>query len=602
MKFCFVKQEVYQDLYIADNSMSPIDILFSSMMRVGPFSLINDLNADFFIIKEENTEECQIYNHFLKGFGGNYNLLKTQTLNTIPGNQFFIPGSDKPNGFFSVNQSDIDWNLYDIVISINFSIPTNIIKNYPNTLWCYLIGENNLHLLNEPKYSYDIALNQDINISTVDYESKIVQFPYTFLSKDTLYKSMNSFLQDSNKNAIYVEINSCRGRPVSSYPNIFDKVSSKFNLPILLHDQNIKQNLINLYNSKYFIKFGGRSIRGNSVIEAISSSTLVLMDPTQTGYGFLISDECTIKNEQDIINKLEYFQNDITKYADAVKYQKTLLDKFCFQQPIDHIFYQWYKKMNTAIVFVSNLAYFGNFNNSLMQLIKTGKYTGKIILLAADDLYNTHYLNDNQNIKLYNIEVIHFPDIKTIMKKDTVNKLIKHLGEGGKKNYNWCFGCFNKFYLFHTYFKQYKYILYLDTGIKIYRPIYEMFNLVKHNTILAHHDDYPKYHYDLAAKIRDIEPYKTNLRNEFDLDTKKYFQTTAMLYDTSIIQDSTIDNIINIIDKYPISHNGDQEYISLYFHQVTKQMQQITIKKNDNEYYYDYYQRQGVGRYCITKL
>ena len=80
-------------------------------------------------------------------------LSTTQTLNTIPGNQFFKPGSDKPNGYFSVNASDIDWNLYDIVISINFSIPTNIVKKYPNILWCYLIGENNLHLLNEPKYS-----------------------------------------------------------------------------------------------------------------------------------------------------------------------------------------------------------------------------------------------------------------------------------------------------------------------------------------------------------------------------------------------------------------------------------------------------------------
>ena len=75
-----------------------------------------------------------------------------------------------------------------------------------------------------------------------------------------------------------------------------------------------------------------------------------------------------------------------------------------------------------------------------------------------------------------------------------------------------------------------------------------------------------------------------------------------MLYDTSIIENSTVNNIINIVDKYPISHNGDQEYISLYFHQITKQMLQFTINKNDNEYYYDYYQRHGVGRYCITKL
>lgn len=602
MKFCFVKQDVYQDLYIADNSMSYIDILFSSMMRVGPFSLINDLHADFFIIKEENTEECQIYNHFLKGFGGNYALLKTQTLNTIPGNTFFQPGSDKPNGHFAVNASAIDWNLYDIVISMNFSIPSNIIKNYPNVLWCYFIGENNLHLINEPKYKYDIALNQDIDINGSDYESKTISFPYTFLSKDTLYKTLKTTLQDTTQNGIFVEINSCRGRPVSSYPEIFNKLSSQFNLPIITHNQNIKQNIINLYKSKYFIKFGGRSIRGNSVIEAISSSTLVLMDPTQTGYAFLIPEDCAVKTENEILDKIKFFEDDLTKYTNALKYQKVLLEQFCYQQPLNHLFYQWYKKVNTAIVFVSNLAYFGNFNNSLTQLIKTGKYTGKIILLAADDLYNTDYLNNNENIKLYNVEVLHFPDIKTIMSKTTVNNIIKHLGEGGKKNYHWCFGCFNKFYLFHTYFKQYKYILYLDTGIKIYRPIWEMFNLVEKNTILAHHDDYPKYHYNLGAKFRDIEPYKTNLKNDFDLNTKEYFQTTAMLYDTAIIEDSTVNNIINIVDKYPISHNGDQEYISLYFHQVTKQMLQIPIKKTDNEYYYDYYQRQGVGRYCITKL
>ena len=57
------------------------------------------------------------------------------------------------------------------------------------------------------------------------------------------------------------------------------------------------------------------------------------------------------------------------------------------------------------------------------------------------------------------------------------------------------------------------------------------------------------------------------------------------------------------VDKYPISHNGDQEYISLYFHQITKQMHQIPIKKPDsNYYYYDYYQRQGFKLYTITKL
>ena len=603
MKICLVKQDVYQDLYVADYTFSPQDILFSSMMRAGPFALIHDLSADFFIIKEEPDEECQIYNHFLKGFGGHYKLLKTQILNSIPGNTFFKPGSDKPNGEFSKSVHDISWSDYHIVISINFSIPTTIIKQHPTTLWCYLIGENNLHLLDTPKYGYDVALNQDLS-KTIDIDKTVVGFPYTFLNKNTLYDTMKNHLQDHTPlNGIFVEINSCRGRPVSSCPDIFNKLSEKFNLPIILHDQNIKNNLVNLYNSKYFIKFGGRPIRGNSVLEAISSNCLVIMDPTQTGYGFLIQNECSIKTETDLFNKIQHFEKDYIKYEYALINQKALLHDYCYKQPLDHLYNLWHQKLNTAVVFVANLPYFGNFINSLKQLRTTGKYTGPVILLAADGLYDTDHIKNNDAIKLHNVEVIHLPDIKTVMKKDTVDKLISHLGEGGKKNYNWCFGTFNKFNLFHTYLKKYKYIFYMDTGVKIYRPLNDMFQLIKPNQILAHHDDYPKYHYSFADKFRDIEPYKSQLISDYDTKTKHYFQTTIMLYDTEIIKHDTLDNIINLVDKYPISHNGDQEYISLYFHQIAKQMHQIPIKKPDsNYYYYDYYQRQGFKLYTITKL
>ena len=129
-----------------------------------------------------------------------------------------------------------------------------------------------------------------------------------------------------------------------------------------------------------------------------------------------------------------------------------------------------------------------------------------------------------------------------------------------------------------------------------------MFTLINKNKILAHHDDFPRYHYKLADKFRDIEPYKTKIKEEFHMNTTQYFQTTIMLYDTSIINDDTVKNIINLVDKYPISCNGDQEYISLYFHQIMKQMNQITLNKTNDYYYYDYYQRFGIKKYCMTKI
>ena len=601
MKYCLIKQDVYQDLYITCNDINNIEKLFTSMMRVGPFGLIQDLSADFYIIKEENTEECQIYNHFLRGFGGNYKLLKTQPLNNIPGNEFFEPGTSKPNGHLSVSVEDIEWSIYDIVISINFSVPSNIVKLHKNTLWCYLIGENNLNLLDNPKYGYDIALNQDVVDNECLIHSNIVLFPYTFLNDNTLYNLLNKYFKKDKQGGLFVEINSCRGRPVTSYPHIFDKICNLHNMEVLTHKQNIKDNLINLYNSKYFVKYGGRNIRGNSIIEAISSSSLVLMNPRNSGYGFLIGDECHVSTEEDIIKKIEYFEKQPEKYKEALNIQKRLLKKYCFDAPINHLEYQWCKKISKAVVFVANLPYFGNFITSLIQLHDVGKYQGPVILIAADDLYETEYLN-NPNIKKYNVKVINFKNIEKVLSHETKNKLVEYYTAGGKKNFNWCFGCFNKFYLFNTYFKQYKYIMYLDTGVKIYRPIWDMFSLIRKNKILAHHDDFPKYHWALLDKFRNIEPYISNLSKEFDTATKQYFQTTIMLYDTSIIQEDTIDNIIKLVDKYPMSENGDQEYISLYFHQVMKQMEQIDIKKNENYYYYDYYQRFGINKYCMTKI
>ncbi len=598
MKICCVKQDVYQDLYVGDNNISKKELLFSSMMRVGPFALIYDLSGDFYIIKEENTEECQTYNQFLRGFGGNYKKLKTDLLNTIPGNHFFEPGSDKPNGYYAVGSENIQWDDYDIVISINFSIPSNIVKKHHNILWCYLIGENNLHLLDSPKYDYDIALNQDLITEDYDMSSSIIYFPYTFLSKDTLSKL---FINNTIVNSIFIEINSCRDRPVKSCPELFNKISNDFSLDILVHNQNIKNNLINLQKSKYFVKFGGRNIRGNSVIEAISSNTLVIMDKTKTGYDFLIPDECNITTEHQLYNKIKYFQENETEYQNCMNYQKNILQKYCYEKPLEHIYFKWHSKINKAVVFVSNIPYFGNFLNSLEQLINVGKYTDDIVLIAADDLYNSPIIN-NEKIKKYNVKVVNYPDIKKIMSDITVKNIHDYYGPHGKKNYNWAFGCFNKFHLFNTYFKRYKYILYLDTGIKIYRPIWDMFTLINKNKILAHHDDFPRYHYKLADKFRDIEPYKTKIKEEFDMNTTQYFQTTIMLYDTSIINDDTVKNIINLVDKYPISCNGDQEYISLYFHQVMKQMNQITLNKNYNYYYYDYYQRFGIKKYCMTKI
>jgi len=61
MRIALVKQEIYQDLYVCPKNSSPEETLLSSIMRVGPIGLIEELNADFYIVKEEKNIETQLY-------------------------------------------------------------------------------------------------------------------------------------------------------------------------------------------------------------------------------------------------------------------------------------------------------------------------------------------------------------------------------------------------------------------------------------------------------------------------------------------------------------------------------------------------------------
>ena len=159
-KIALVKQEVYQDLYVCPTSEKDAgNILFSSQGRVGPIALMAELGADFYIVHEEPQWETQLYRKVIPHLAKHLYLLKTQTLDKIPGQEFKRPGSAHANGDFAVSCYSVDWGAYDIVISINISLPTALVRQYPHTLFAYMIGEANM-ATRTARFGYDVTLNQ----------------------------------------------------------------------------------------------------------------------------------------------------------------------------------------------------------------------------------------------------------------------------------------------------------------------------------------------------------------------------------------------------------------------------------------------------------
>lgn len=364
LKIALVKQVVYQDLYVCPvTEKDPIKVLFSSMGRVGPMGLLADLDADFYIVDTTDAPETNIWKKVIPHLAKYLPRLKTETLDKIPGQEFKQPGSPYPNGRFAVNVDAVDWGQYDIVISINVSLPTAVVLKYPHTLFAYMIGEANL-ATSRVYFDYDVALNQMARGFIARHTGRIVDFPYTFVDADTLERILHQATgRPSKKEGIFMEINSTTERPVRHVPPHFKPLTDA-GYTILLHKQKIEDNLLSIYDSKYFVKMGGRTIRGNSVAEAISLGSLAIMDKSQVIHKELIIDECDVKTMDEMVALINRLEKDDALYHRLLQKEREVLHRYFFEAPLQSLencledkrvnfpaqrTYKWYEKLRDKL-------------------------------------------------------------------------------------------------------------------------------------------------------------------------------------------------------------------------------------------------------------
>jgi hypothetical protein len=111
------------------------------------------------------------------------------------------------------------------------------------------------------------------------------------------------------------------------------------------------------------------------------------------------------------------------------------------------------------------------------------------------------------------------------------------------------------------------------------------------NTLLAHSDAYPTYQWKLSCQFLEDTHF------HLDID---YFQSTIMLFDTSIIEDDTFQQLYELTEKYPISTTNDQGILNLYFNCIKKKWKQIVLQ-DETTYYYDFCVRNSDKPYIMTK-
>ena len=226
--------------------------------------------------------------------------------------------------------------------------------------------------------------------------------------------------------------------------------------------------------------------------------------------------------------------------------------------------------MKTVITLCCNEPYLEKCYKTLSSLRSSGQYTGDIVFFHDKSLIeNTFALNKIKNE--YNCITKEFPELDLSRPIDYFSKVSGPAYPTLKRIFQYF-----KFYMFHSFFKQWDRVLFLDCNIHIYDNINRVLSLNCNNKILAQHSAYPTYSdndvFGNQFNLTLDENISNSLKKNFDLTRNDFFLSTFLYFDTSIIENDTVDNLIRLMNIYPIAIHTDQTIINLYFHYIQKKI------------------------------
>ena len=312
-KLALVKEACYQDLWTCEQSKGLKNLLRSSLMRIGPIGLLDILKGDFLILETNKSKYAN-------------ELRKKQIIDLS--NQDYIDIENNKSKLFNQSPNDIaknpntiNWENYDIVISINFAVPFNIRKKYNKLVWICLTGEGKFPL---GVNSWDYFISHNCPVSP--YLSKgIIDMPYSFISSNFL---ITNFGKGYKKNGLYFEVNSFN--KIKNYylkQKPIPKEFNKLGIALKFHDNEIESHIEKLVNSKYFVKYKGRPVRGNSFIEAISAECICFLGYSDCYGKINLPNFCYYSDLNDLLKKIKILEENDNKRLTLIKEQKLRLNE-----------------------------------------------------------------------------------------------------------------------------------------------------------------------------------------------------------------------------------------------------------------------------------
>ena len=218
---------------------------------------------------------------------------------------------------------------------------------------------------------------------------------------------------------------------------------------------------------------------------------------------------------------------------------------------------------NICVAVVANYKYLIKYLNEFdKNLRQNGNFKNQLVVITNYNFLTYLY----QLLILFKLPKTKFLRFRNIKFSDETNNALSNLETGSQPNrhinkkFQW-----HKINLFDKKLKKWEFVFYMDINMTIHHDINPIFNELPIGKLFAREDGYPNFERKLSSQFDLTKKLYQELKNNYDLTIKKYFQSGILFYDTKIISNETKNELIALVEKYPITKTNEQAIMNLYF-------------------------------------
>lgn len=327
LRVCLVKQHTTYDLFTRTGP-DLRSIVASSNWRSGPLGLWEAFETTARIVHEDSASECRLG----QGQWGRY-----------------IEGWDVwPEGSVSEEADAVDWDAYDIVISIDVAVPSRIIARHPRVMWCYYFIEGGPTGIDEtfrgsPYFGYNVFLNHRLAKARLSEASPaalqmratrraVLDFPY-YLQSATSVRRLYPGLAGAQRAGICLSHHSREvcGPAERTALAAFGPVRTEWVTIADIHRAEVA--------SRYYVVHPDSGRRaGLGLIEAVSAGCLALV-PSNRLWGFpeLVLPALDFTTFDELLELLTLLEADEQLAGSCRAAQQEMVQLWCHDIPTENL-------------------------------------------------------------------------------------------------------------------------------------------------------------------------------------------------------------------------------------------------------------------------